>query len=870
MDCGDVSADVNTTGEVFVGQVNESIFEVCDTELSSIDIDWFQATLEYGRTYLFYLSFEDTPPGIQPTINLMDRSGNEISAWDDKGELHVRYTAQYSGRFYAEATQGSLLYQTPYSITVVEITDDNKSIGPPIGLRDGWGKLDGIEEVGDTDLFNFEVYAGRDYRFIVVGEDGGYTLSSPSLELSRDGVTIGSGDQFIGYSSELRETLQLTVGGNMGTGTYQVIGLVADDIAADASTTSILEFDADGLATKSAYISQFTDIDWHRVSLNEGDIIRVTLTGTDVDYLATPNLILRDSELNVVFSQGVRVPSDDAKVETYYHVETTGDYFAVARTKLDNYNGAYEISVEKTRTPIESNDLFGRGPTSRLLLETPANIPVADLVDLKGLTPFAYEVYSSVPLNRNGTTMAANKTYGIINSEIGLWSVDPSLATEPGDLMVRAVVSGDWSEWKKFETTPASVPDGVVSSSLWEGTEPITYRFVTSQPSYYAAGEFGEFVPMPEFSGIGASITDVFDDFTKITGREIVAAADGVEADMNIFAGTEVGMPFLSYLPAPLQGGDMIFNFADLPSGAPNTLQQFRMVRAIGPALGLEFNLLPQIESAMGSQNHPDAILPQNFGAIDWLALRESYGSALLDPDDVQSDFVNYDLSSELTISTIGFEGRNIVVDVGSASEGFMIDLRDGKSSYAREEGVISSEVVVAYGAQILNGIGGDGDDFIHGNGLANVLQGGPGSDFLVGHENDDTMIGGVGDDVFIHYFGDGNDLITDADGIDTLCFFGRGPFEIDDLTNDYLFTRNGNFLDIELTLDGGPSEGSVRIDTGQFGVGIVESLELWQGDQFRQRISLFDLWGQLSDRETSRFMVTGEADNFGNLVVPV
>ncbi|MDG2015236.1 MAG: hypothetical protein P8J33_17150, partial [Pirellulaceae bacterium] len=153
MDCVDVSADVNTTGEVFVGQVNESIFEVCEPELATIDIDWFEATLDYGRTYLFYLSFEGTAPGVQPTINLMDRSGNEISAWDDKGALHVRYTAQYSGRFYAEATQGSLLFQTPYSITVVEITDDNKSIGPTIGLRDGWGKLDEIEMVGDTDTF---------------------------------------------------------------------------------------------------------------------------------------------------------------------------------------------------------------------------------------------------------------------------------------------------------------------------------------------------------------------------------------------------------------------------------------------------------------------------------------------------------------------------------------------------------------------------------------------------------------------------------------------------------------------------------------------------------------------------------------------
>ena len=102
------------------------------------------------------------------------------------------------------------------------------------------------------------------------------------------------------------------------------------------------------------------------------------------------------------------------------------------------------------------------------------------------------------------------------------------------------------------------------------------------------------------------------------------------------------------------------------------------------------------------------------------------------------------------------------------------------------------------------------------------------------------------------------------------MCFFGRGPFEIDDLTNDYLFTRTGNFLDISLTLDGGPSEGSVRIDTGLNNIGIVESLELWQGDEFRQRISLFDLWSDLSDGQTSRFMVTGEADNFGNLVVPV
>lgn len=868
MECVDVSADVKTTGEVLIGQVTNSVFELCENP-SGLDEDWFEVMVEYGKTYLFFMGFDGTPAGIQPTISLKDRSGNEVYHFDDAGGRHVRFTARYSGRFYVATTQGSLLYQSPYTITAVEINDDNKSIGPTIGLRDGYGKLDEIEIIGDTDTFNFEVFAGRDYRFIVVGSNGGYTLSNPSLELSRDGVLIGSGSQFIPHSSAVRETLQLTVGGNMGTGTYQVIGLVDDEAGQDANTTSELLFDSEGLATKQGYITEFDDFDWHKVDLNAGDVVKVTLRGSDVDYLATPNLIFRDSEQNVVFSSGVRVPSDDAKVEFYYHAQTSGTHYGVVRSKLDSHNGAYEISVEKTRTPISSNYLFGRGPTTRLLLEDPNPIPVASLVDLEQLQPFAYQVYSSVPLNRDGNPMNPGNVYGIIAENIDLWSIDPAMVVEDGDVMVRAKVSGEWSQWQEFNTVSASVPAGVLSTEVWQGTEPITYRFVDALPTYYTPGEFGDFVAVGEFFGIGAAITTAFEDFSKITGRQIQAAAEGVEADMNIFAATDLGMPFVSYLPAVQRGGDMIFDVNELPSGDMTNLQQFRMFRAIGTSLGLKFNGLSRRDSVMGSQNIPNDLIAQGFGATDWLALRTAYGSALLDPNDQFTDFINFTLTPDPAFSTIGFEGRNIVVGIDSADDDFVIDLRDGKRSYAKDSSVVASEVVVAYGAQVLNGIGGDGDDTMHGNGLKNVLQGGPGADFLIGHENADTLIGGLGEDIYIHYFGDGDDLISDSEGIDTLCFFGRGPFEVDDLFNDYLFSREGNFLDISLTLDGGGEEGSVRIDTGFGGIGIVESLELWHNDEFRARISLFDLWSDLADGQTSRFIMTGESDSFGNLVVP-
>ena len=871
MGCVDVSADIHTDGQVFVGQANESIFENCDPDNQlTVDTDWHLVELEYGRTYLFYLTFEGTAPTIQPELTFFDRNGYSETVFDTSSNIHFRYTARYSGRHFVSAFQGSLINQTLYQINAVELKDDTRSTGPVIALNDGYGKIDEIEVVDDIDTFDFRVQAGRDYRFIVVGDNGTYTLTNPSLELFRNGESLGAGDGFVQFDSTVSETIQVAVGGNGGTGTYEVIGLVADQTAPDSTTTSMLSFDEHGYAEATDYISQFTDFDWHKIQLQQGDILHVQMRAAGLDFLATPNLIIRDPSQAVIAGKGLRMPSDDALVEHYFKAEASGTYYLIARTKIDAYNGGYSISAEKIRTPIESNYLFGRGMTSRLLLEESAMVPLADLVDLKGLDPFSFQVYATVPLMRDGNEMPANSQYGIIASEIDLWSVDQTLVSQPGDLIIRAFVSREWSEWQKFAISNAVAPAELNSGSSWVGSpDPITYRFVTSRPSEYGANEFGDFQAINGFVGLGAAITAVFDEFNFLTERTIQAAADGQDADINIFSVTDLGMPFLSYLPGGGRGGDLIFNTADF-EGEVSELEQFRMLRAVGTALGLSFNSLSRLDTVMGNTNHPKALLPQNLGSADWLALQDWYGSTLLDPADTGTEFINATLSSDTTLSTISFEARNIVVGNDVIDHDFTIDLRDGGRSYARDNGVVTSEVVVGHGTQVFSGIGGNGDDFIFGNGLENVLQGGAGDDFLTGYENNDTMIGGAGNDTFIHYFGDGSDLVSDQSGQDTLCFIGRGPYEVDDLQTDYLFQRNGEFLDITLTLDGGPADGFVRIDTGFNNNDLIESLELWHEGALRERISLFSLWNELSDGQTSRFMLAAGSDNFGRLVTPV
>ena len=64
---------------------------------------------------------------------------------------------------------------------------------------------------------------------------------------------------------------------------------------------------------------------------------------------------------------------------------------------------------------------------------------------------------------------------------------------------------------------------------------------------------------------------------------------------------------------------------------------------------------------------------------------------------------------------------------------------------------------------------GGEANDDLHGGSGNDVLNGGAGNDTLDGDSGNDVLSGGDGSDLFRIYWGEGNDVITDATSADTL-----------------------------------------------------------------------------------------------------
>ncbi|MDO4896814.1 MAG: putative Ig domain-containing protein [Moraxella sp.] len=99
------------------------------------------------------------------------------------------------------------------------------------------------------------------------------------------------------------------------------------------------------------------------------------------------------------------------------------------------------------------------------------------------------------------------------------------------------------------------------------------------------------------------------------------------------------------------------------------------------------------------------------------------------------------------------------------------------------------------------------GHDVLYGLGGDDRLEGGLGHDTLIGGTGDDILIGGLGNDTYIYNKGDGNDIIRDVGGQDTLI--------LQNLTlSDLGFSRTGHDLFIHIKDDTDPlNAGSIQIN---------------------------------------------------------
>ena len=118
-------------------------------------------------------------------------------------------------------------------------------------------------------------------------------------------------------------------------------------------------------------------------------------------------------------------------------------------------------------------------------------------------------------------------------------------------------------------------------------------------------------------------------------------------------------------------------------------------------------------------------------------------------------------------------------------------------------DGLLKDNISIAYNVVVENAVGGNGDDIIKGNNVANILDGGNGDDVLEGQLGADTLIGGYGSDTASYETMDRRVNINLNTGQTELGAFGDTLNGIENLTgsafNDFFIGSSG-----QNTLDGG------------------------------------------------------------------
>jgi Ca2+-binding RTX toxin-like protein len=194
-----------------------------------------------------------------------------------------------------------------------------------------------------------------------------------------------------------------------------------------------------------------------------------------------------------------------------------------------------------------------------------------------------------------------------------------------------------------------------------------------------------------------------------------------------------------------------------------------------------------------------------SYGILDIQALQYIYGkNTLFNADNTTYKYTPDKLNF---FDTIWDGGGNDTLDFSAFSLGSVINLNGGTRSsiyvevpkLAPAKSYLNSisydgtnAIGIAYGANIENVNGTQGNDKIYGNELNNIIKGNNGNDTLYGEKGNDTLHSGIGNDVL--YGGEGNDILYGGAGIKTLNGGdGNDSLYIAKNSINYLYGGSGN-----------------------------------------------------------------------------
>ncbi|WP_427501722.1 S8 family serine peptidase (plasmid) [Methylomonas sp. MED-D] len=156
-----------------------------------------------------------------------------------------------------------------------------------------------------------------------------------------------------------------------------------------------------------------------------------------------------------------------------------------------------------------------------------------------------------------------------------------------------------------------------------------------------------------------------------------------------------------------------------------------------------------------------------------------------------------------------------------------------------------------------------DGNDIINASSEAEILDGGGGNDTLTGSSGNDSLTGGSGADVFVFNPGDGADVITDLEDIDTLRFISLSSANVTRHFNFSNVTQNGFAVETTLNYGVGSSVilGARSVDLAQWQLNSSPLYYVQYGASERQVSALI---GNLATEDNDAIL----QDRFGSTII--
>ncbi len=482
---------------------------------------------------------------------------------------------------------------------------------------------------------------------------------------------------------------------------------------------------------------------------------------------------------------------------------------------------------------------------------------------------------------------------------------------------VRAFDGEYWSDWTRLSVRTEPHYRQALKNFLasgeplsWRqfvgGSDPIniTFSFMTDSGGYSALP--GIEGPTAVFSQTRrAAVRNVLDNVSEVANVNFIEVADtdfqngqrgGLLRFTNFFNEDGpfwgAGSPSDPSLPI---GGDVWLNIFCSPDACYMSTNDYglgsvdynRVLEAVGIAMGMRFHYatytppvniysLPAATASddfsvltregpriFGGEWHPDIVQPSSYMLYDIITLQDLYGANM----NTRTGDTTYSIASfwserdDLVYSIWDAGGIDTLTAEGSTLNG-VVDLREGSFSTI---GIHPGNISIAFGTVIENGLGSSRPDLLIGNDIRNVLDGGKGGDTIWGGAGNDVITGGEGNDRILYGIGDGDDLINEMQlaGRDTLEIRTNFP-EMDNFQEDLAFRRQGLDLVVDLTLNGGASQGTMTIKNQRWGSWRVESLEFGS-----ERVDLTAVY-DLATNQNQQFRILANSTAFGSLVEAV